>query len=754
MAAAFRVGARSARRATGRLCVAVDDLQWLDAASTAALRFALVTPRRAAARVLLTVRGDPPTWLRRGPARAGLVTVEVGGLSVGALARAPPTPPRGDVPTADADQAVGDLGRQPVLRARARHARSSDAAPPLAPGDPLPLPSTLDELLRERLDGLGPAAIEVAHGRRRRRRSDHGAGRGRCPRLPTSGLVEALDAGVLELDGERLRFTHPLLGTAVASRADRPARRRALHARLADARSDGRRSALVTSLSSTARPDARDRRDSRGGGAVGAARVAPRRRRRARRASASAHTAPESSGRGEAPSVPRGRPLLRRWGRRAGDRLARAGREQAAARGKDRAAVLAQLARVSETPRRGVAVPRGASDAVTTMHSRPRSTSTSAALMRFSEGSSAGSSMANLPSPPAARVGDAALRCRALAAYGLLHFNAGRGIPHAQMDEALQLERSLDDWPLEDGPTIRLRSPARVVSEVDRARTLLQEFRRRDAAIGTTHWANPTALWYLGLARVAGGELGGVRSLQRSRDWSSTTQLGRDHRPPTSSPCHHRPHTAAGSTTRAPTGRDRRRQRRGAEGHARRRVGLQLGARASSSSPSAIQWRRSRTSDARTRDSRRLHPRAGDAVGARRSARGARRDRCARRGGRCSSPVKSLERPALDRAWALAILARGRGLLLAARGELPTARSRASSRRSPSTPGRTRPVPPRADAPRTRPNATTREEARRRAHDARGRARALRDGSARRSGPSRRARSWRGSAAAPPRTAR
>ena len=47
------------------------------------------------------------------------------------------------------------------------------------------------------------------------------------------GLAQALDARILELDGLRLRFTHPLLGTAVAARQT-PARRRALNARLAD----------------------------------------------------------------------------------------------------------------------------------------------------------------------------------------------------------------------------------------------------------------------------------------------------------------------------------------------------------------------------------------------------------------------------------------------------------------------------------------------------------------------------------------
>ena len=48
-----------------------------------------------------------------------------------------------------------------------------------------------------------------------------------------TGLAETLAARILELDGERLRFTHPLLGSAVAARVT-PSRRRELHARLAE----------------------------------------------------------------------------------------------------------------------------------------------------------------------------------------------------------------------------------------------------------------------------------------------------------------------------------------------------------------------------------------------------------------------------------------------------------------------------------------------------------------------------------------
>ena len=68
------------------------------------------------------------------------------------------------------------------------------------------------------------------------------------------GLAETLEARILELDGERLRFTHPLLGSAVVARQT-PGRRRSLHARLAEIVPSTEERARHLALA-TARPDA------------------------------------------------------------------------------------------------------------------------------------------------------------------------------------------------------------------------------------------------------------------------------------------------------------------------------------------------------------------------------------------------------------------------------------------------------------------------------------------------------------------
>ena len=102
----------------------------------------------------------------------------------------------------------------------------------MGPGEELPIPSNLEELVHERVDRLGAPGLEVARvvaalADPTVRLVEAAAGR-----RAETGLGDAIEARILEVDGERLRFTHPLLRSAVWSRAT-PAQRRSLHARLA-----------------------------------------------------------------------------------------------------------------------------------------------------------------------------------------------------------------------------------------------------------------------------------------------------------------------------------------------------------------------------------------------------------------------------------------------------------------------------------------------------------------------------------------
>ncbi len=207
----------------------IDDVQWLDPASEAAVGFVIRRLQHEPVGLLCTQRTDGshaglPLELEHAQLRAELLSV--GGLSVGALHRtlrailgtsfARPTLRRIAAQSGGNPFIALEIGRALVRRGGA-----------IAPSAALPVPQSLSTLVAERLSALGPdvrdalgvvavmpdapAAMLAAAG------ADAGA------------LDKAAVAGVLEVDAGRLRFTHPLLAAAVAD-AIPPARKRELHA--------------------------------------------------------------------------------------------------------------------------------------------------------------------------------------------------------------------------------------------------------------------------------------------------------------------------------------------------------------------------------------------------------------------------------------------------------------------------------------------------------------------------------------------
>ena len=308
----------------GPLCLAVDDVQWLDAASLTALRFALQRLEDKPVAVLLACRGAPPAWLARSlPER--LRTVAVGGLSVGATrelidTRLGITFPRPTLLRLWETSAGNPFFALELARALKRR----DDTP--RPGEPLPLPENLDELLRERLDGLSRTALDVVDVVAAVAEPTADLVEAALPGDSDAGLVEALDARILELDGDRLRFTHPLLGLGCRGAPDAfPKAGAACTAR--EGRADGR-GTRPASRSVGDRAGCGDRRRHRGGGAVRSRTRHAGSLRRARRAGTSAHAARASEP--HAPSVPRGRPYDRRR-HRSGNRPPRTGADAAPA---------------------------------------------------------------------------------------------------------------------------------------------------------------------------------------------------------------------------------------------------------------------------------------------------------------------------------------------------------------------------------------------------------------------------------------
>jgi DNA-binding CsgD family transcriptional regulator len=222
--------------ARDRLLLAADDVQWLDAPSAGAIAYALRRLDRERVAVLLSHRADaetsPPRVLDRLP--RDVRTCTIGPLSVGALGRV--LHDRLDVtfPRPTLHRLHDAAGGNPFYALELARALESR---PLRADEPLPVPATLDALLRDRLAALPSATVEhlvliAAAGN-----EAHGLIRAALGRDSWEHLQPALDAGILQSESTLPAFTHPLFAAVVYERAGIDARRR-VHAALADAADD------------------------------------------------------------------------------------------------------------------------------------------------------------------------------------------------------------------------------------------------------------------------------------------------------------------------------------------------------------------------------------------------------------------------------------------------------------------------------------------------------------------------------------
>jgi DNA-binding CsgD family transcriptional regulator len=240
------------------LVLAIDDAQWLDPPSADALAFAARRLRDEPIGFLLARRAEASEESRVELA-AALDSDRVTRLVIGPL----------DIRSLDR-LLRAQIGRQFVRPALVELQRVSGGNPFFAlelgralltrdvspaPGEPLPVPATLNELVRERLAGIPTAAREAALVVSALSRptvelvaAAAGGGGG------AAALEKAAAAGVLEVADGRVRFSHPLLASVVYAQTP-PARRRELHARLAEIVDDPDEQALHLALAASG-PDA------------------------------------------------------------------------------------------------------------------------------------------------------------------------------------------------------------------------------------------------------------------------------------------------------------------------------------------------------------------------------------------------------------------------------------------------------------------------------------------------------------------
>ena len=311
------------------------------------------------------------------------------------------------------------------------------------PGSELPLPAGLEALVHERLDGLGSDAravalvvaalaepsvplVEAAAGQRAER-----------------GSAEALEAGVLEFEGERLRFAQPLLASALLARTP-PAERRALHARLAELVPGAEARARHLALAVSGRDPA-----------VANALESAARRARARGAAAGAADLAEQARRLTPPQDVR---AVRRRSVEAADHAFAAGDVERAIAwledalagadpGPERASILRRLGTVltyTTGPREGIARFEEALAHTSGDHALEAAIELELAdALRFATGPLSAEPHAVAAVRAAERARDDTLRCVALAVRGLIHFRLGRGIDAEAMARAVALEESL-----------------------------------------------------------------------------------------------------------------------------------------------------------------------------------------------------------------------------------------------------------------------------------------------------------------------
>jgi DNA-binding CsgD family transcriptional regulator len=513
--------------------LAVDDVQWLDAPSLALLRYALRRLESEPVATLVTARGEGPAWLRADLPAERVLEVELGPLSVGALHRL-------------LQERLGMRFPRPVLLriwetstgnpffalelARALQRRGGR----VEPGTQLPLPPALESLVQEHIDGLGLEARAVALVVAAVAEPSIAVVETTAGHRGATGVTEALEAGVLELEGERLRFTHPLLASAILASTP-PGELRRLHARLAEVVPGAEARARHLALAAV-EPDP----------TVADELETAARRARARGAPAGAAELAEQALR---LTPPDDEPAVRRRSVDAADHLFAAGDTERAmtllehaleraAPGPERASILHRLGSVlthTRGPQDGIARLEEALEHAEGDHALAAAIELELAdTLRYATGPRSAEPHAAAAVRAAELADDDALRCAALAVFGLINFRLGRGIDHEAMARAVALEESLALPPAMWSPKLLLCDQLFWSHDLTGARRLAEELREaarradggqapgraRGPSFVSEALAEPEPVFYLALIEWRAG------------NWRRATELAEEARAP------------------------------------------------------------------------------------------------------------------------------------------------------------------------------------------------------------------------------
>jgi len=230
------LGALRILAAFHRVLVAIDDVDWLDASSARLLRFVLRRLRDESVGILFTVRaGDPdqdPLEVSAELPAGRVGRLWVGPLNVKAIDRVLRSRLGTSLQRTTLLQLHRTSGGNPFFALEIARALLQKR-PTAEPGHALPVPESLQELIRGRLARLPAEARQdlqiIAALSQPTVSLVEAASKGRR----VTGLGPAIEAGVVEVEGERIRFSHQLLASAVNQEMPQ-GRRQELHRRLAE----------------------------------------------------------------------------------------------------------------------------------------------------------------------------------------------------------------------------------------------------------------------------------------------------------------------------------------------------------------------------------------------------------------------------------------------------------------------------------------------------------------------------------------
>jgi DNA-binding CsgD family transcriptional regulator len=217
------------------LVIAVDDTQWLDRPSASVLEFCFRRLESRNVSVMLTFRNDGvcfPLGLDRALASDRICRVLLGPLSLGAIGEILRARLGAVFPRYTLTRLYDASGGNPFYALEAARALLDRPRLPRT-NEPIPLPRSLSDLVRNRVQRLTVDSRKVGRLVAASLDPREPAIRAACGRRECwAAIDQAVAEGLLERDGDILRFTHPLLRSVLYTEMT-PDQCRQVHQRLA-----------------------------------------------------------------------------------------------------------------------------------------------------------------------------------------------------------------------------------------------------------------------------------------------------------------------------------------------------------------------------------------------------------------------------------------------------------------------------------------------------------------------------------------